>query len=155
MIPPVVFFFIAFHILALFRALMLREYGVTVSTVAGATVAALVVGKVVLIADALPFFNRFPHKPLIYNVIWKTMIYIVAAMIAHYLEHLIPRWWRTGDLVEAHRTLMAEVVWPHFWAIQLWLIVLFFIYCTARELIRAIGPHEARRMFFGGTPPRG
>lgn len=151
LLPPTIFFFIAFHILALFRALILRQYGVQMSAVAGATVAALVVGKVVLIADAFPFVNRFPEKPLIHNVVWKTAIYVLAALIVHYLEHLIPVWWRMQDLEAASRQLLHEVVWPHFWAIQLWLLVLFFVYCAMRELIRAIGPREVRRMFFGGT----
>jgi hypothetical protein len=150
LLPPTIFFFIAFHILALFRALILRQYGIQMSTVAGATVAALVVGKVVLFADALPFVNRFPEKPLMYNVAWKTVIYIVAALIVHYLEHLIPVWWRMGDLAAANRQLGQEIVWPHFWAIQLWLLVLFFLYCAIRELVRAVGPREVRRMFFGG-----
>ena len=150
LLPPTIFFFIAFHILALFRALILRQYGIQMSTVAGATVAALVVGKVVLIADALPFVNRFPEKPLMYNVAWKTLIYIVAALVVHYLEHLIPVWWRMRDLAEANRQLGQEIVWPHFWAIQLWLLVLFFVDRAIRELVRAMGPREVRRMFFGG-----
>ena len=150
-IPPTIFFLIAFHILALFRALMLRQYGVEVSAVAGATVAALVVAKVVLLADLLPFVNQFPEKPLIYNVVWKTAIYVVAALIVHYLEHLVPLWWRAGDLSAANRQLLDEIVWPHFWAIQLWIIVLMFLYCSLRELVRALGADEVRRMFFG--PP--
>jgi len=150
LLPPTIFFFIAFHILVFLRALMLRQYGVQLSSVAGATVAALVVGKVVLIADALPFVNRFPAKPLIYNVAWKTLIYMIAALIVHYLEHLIPVWWRMGNLAAANRQLLDEVVWPHFWAIQLWLLVLLFVYCALRELVRALGPGEVRRMFFGG-----
>ena len=52
----------------------------------------------------------------------------------------------TGDFVAANRRLYDEMVWPHFWAIQLWLVVLLFMYCIAlRELIRcAIGPREVR-----------
>jgi hypothetical protein len=150
LVPPTIFFFIAFHILVFLRALMLRQYGVQLSSVAGATVGALVVAKVVLIADALPFVNRFPAKPLIYNVVWKTLMYVVAALIVHYLEHLIPVWWRVGSLTAANRQLLDEVVWPHFWAIQLWLLVLLFLYCSLRELVRALGPGVVRRMFFGG-----
>jgi len=45
--------------------------------------------------------------------------------------------------------LMGEIVWPHFWVVQIWLLVLLFMYCAMRELIRAIGPHEVKRMFFG------
>jgi len=36
-------------------------------------VAALILGKALLLADMLPVINRFPDKPLIYNVTWKTI----------------------------------------------------------------------------------
>lgn len=149
LLPPTIFFLIAFHVIAVSRALMLRQYGVSVSAVAGATIGALVVAKVVLIADLLPFINRFPAKPLIYNVVWKTVVYVLGALVVHYLEHLVPLWWREGDLVAAHRHLMTEVVWPHFWAVQLLLVVLLFVYCAFREFVRAVGHREVVAMFFG------
>ena len=148
-IPPAIFFLVGFHMLALTRSLMLREYRVHAATTAGATVGALLVAKVVLIADSLPVINRFPERPLAYNVAWKTTIYVLAALVLHYLEHLVPLWWRLGDLGAANDRLLGEIVWPHFWAVQLWLVVLLFMYCAMRELIRAIGPREVRRMFFG------
>ena len=155
LIPPTLFFFIAFHIIALSRSLMLHQYGVSVSATAGVAIGALLVGKAVLIADLLPFVNLYPHKPLIYNVLWKTAIYTIAAMIVRYLEHLIPYWWRTGGFVAGNRELEKEIVWPFFWTIQLWLCVLLFLYCTSRELVRAIGAEEVKRMFFGIQPKAG
>jgi len=148
-IPPTIFFLISFHIVVLDRRLMLRQYGLPLSSIVNATVAALLVAKVVLITDALPFVNRFPDKPLMYNVGWKTAIYVVAALFVHYLEHLVPIWWRTGNLGAANRQLADEIVWPHFWAVQLWLIVLLFVYCALRELVRAIGREKVVEMFFG------
>ena len=56
-----IFFLIAFHIVLLERALMAREYGLHPLSMATATVTALVVAKVVLIADLLPIINRFPQ----------------------------------------------------------------------------------------------
>src|SRR5215468_3286078 len=128
-LPPTIFFLVSFHIVLLDRALMLREYGLRLSSMTAAAVMALLVGKIVLVADKLPFINRFPHKPLIYNVLWKTTIYVGASFIVHYLEHLVPLWWRLGNLREANAHLLDHVVWPHFWAIQLWLIVLILVYC--------------------------
>ena len=148
-IPPTIFFFVSFHIIALERALMVREYGLRLSATAGATVAALLVAKVVLIADMLPVINRFPEKPLIYNVVWKTAIYVVASMFVHYLEHLIPVWWRVGGLGAANEQLWREIGWPHFWAIQLLLVVLIFLYCLSRELIHVIGRDRVRKILFG------
>jgi hypothetical protein len=130
---------------------MLRQYGIHAAAAAGATVGALLVAKVVLIADSFAVVNRFPEKPLIYNVAWKTTIYVLASLAVHYLEHLVPLWWRMGDLGTANHRLLEEIVWPHFWAIQLWLVVLLFMYCAMRELVRAIGPSEVSRMFFGSA----
>lgn len=154
LLPPTLFFLVAFHILVASRALMLREYGVKVSAIAGATIAALLVGKVVLLVDMLPAVNRFPEKPLVYNVAWKTALYLVGALVVHYLEHLVPIWWREGNVAVASRLLMGEVVWPHFWAIQLWLVVLLLVYCTLREFVRVVGRREVTAMFFG-SPRRG
>ena len=148
-LPPTIFFLISFHIVVIDRRLMLRQYGLPLTSVVSATVAALLVAKVVLLTDMLPFVNRFPDKPLMYNVAWKTAIYVTAALIVHYLEHLVPLWWRTGELGVANRLLMGEIVWPHFWAIQLWLVVLLFVYCALRELVRAIGREKIIEMFFG------
>jgi len=84
-------------------------------------------------------------------VAWKTTIYVLAALVVHYLDHLVLFWWRVGDLGTANHRLLGELVWPHFWAIQLWLVVLLFMYCAMRELIRAIGPREVKQMSFGSA----
>ncbi len=149
LIPPVTFFFISFQLLAFTRALMLRQYGIEVTTFVVATVSALVVGKVVALADLLPFINRFPGRPLIYNIVWKTTIYLVAALAVRYLEEFIHFYRTHHTVVDANRHMLDEVIWPHFWAIQLWLTVLLLVYCTMDELVRALGRDRMRELFFG------
>ena len=151
-LPPAIFFFITLHIVALVRALMLKGTGIPVTSSLTVTVAALTLGKAVLIADALPIINRYPDKPLAYNVVWKTTIYFVAATVVHYLENLYDFWKETGGLVAANQKLLAEIIWPHFWATELLLFVILFMYCTMRELVRVIGPHKVREMFFDAPP---
>ena len=146
-IPTVVYFFIFFQLLAFTRALILKEHGIEVSIFLNATIAALVVGKVVLITDLLPFFNRFPNKPLIYNIVWKTSIYMAAATLVHYVEHLIPLILEYKSLTVAHSYLLNEIVWPHFWFVQLWLMLCFLMYCTTRELGRIIGRDKCAPYF--------
>jgi len=148
-IPPVIFFFIVFQLIAFTRALILKEYGIQVSIFLNATIGALIVGKVVLIADKLPMVNRFPNKPLIYNILWKTFIYIVAALLVRYVEHLIPLIREYKNLKVANIHLLDEVVWSHFWFIQIWLLICFFMYSTIRELVRILGRKQVITMFFG------
>jgi hypothetical protein len=148
-IPVVVFFFVVFQLLAFTRALILKGYGIQVSTFLKATMAAVIVGKVVLLADLLPMINRFPNKPLIYNVVWKTFIYMVAAIIVRYVEHLIPLIREYKNLTVANNHLLDEVIWPHFWLVQFWLLVCFLMFNTMRELGRILGRDQLRSMFFG------
>jgi hypothetical protein len=128
---------------------MLKGTGIVLGTSASVTLMALILGKVVLIADLLPFINRYPTKPLIYNVVWKTAIYTLVALLIHYLEQLVDFWRHAGSLGAGNRTLLAEIVWPHFFAIQILLIVIVFSYCTIRELGRVLGRAKLIEMFFG------
>jgi hypothetical protein len=40
------------------------------------------------------------------------------------------------------------MVWPHFWAVQLWSVVLLLVYCSFRELVRVLGGERMLEMFF-------
>ena len=131
---------------------MLEGTGIAPSSSVSIAVAALILGKAVLIADMLPFINRFPHKPLIYNVAWKTVIYLLLSLVIHYLERLIDFWRQAGGFVAGNQKLLAEIVWPHFWAIQIILFVLIVAYCTMHELVRVIGKEKVLRIFFGPMP---
>jgi len=157
LMPPTLFFLATLHLLVFTRSIALRE-GISWQAFLGATVAALIIGKAVLIADALPWINRFPEKPLAYNVLWKTAIYLAIGFVLHYLEELFPLVRRYG-LAEGNRHLLAEVHWPRFWLIQLWLLVLLLVYTTLRELIRVIGRRRFFDMFFrtpaAAAPPEG
>jgi hypothetical protein len=75
----------------------------------------------------------------------------VAAAV-HYLERLFDFARQTGGIVAGNEKLLAEMIWPHFWAIQILLFVLILMYCTARELVRVIGRDKVKRIFFGPMP---
>ncbi len=152
LLPPTIFFFVALHIVAFIRVLMLEGTGISPSTSISIAVAALILGKAVLIADMLPFINRFPHKPLIYNIAWKTVIYLLISAVIHYLERLIDFWRETGGFVAGNQKLLSEIIWPHFWAIQIILFVLIAAYFAMHELVRVIGREKALRIFFGPNP---
>ena len=149
MIAPTLFFFVTFQLLALTRALMLKQYGINVTMFVTATIGSLVAAKVVVLADLLPFINRFPGRPLIWNVVWKTLIYLMASFVLHYLEELFHFYRKTGDIVSANRAMLQEVVWTRFWLIQIWLTVLLLVFCTMGELVRALGRDRMRELFFG------
>jgi hypothetical protein len=149
-LPPTIFFLIAFLLILFTKRMILSEYGISWTGFGAAVVGAMLVGKVVLMVDKLPFVNKFPDRPLVYNTLWKSLIYFLAALLVRYLMHVVPLLTKHESFMEANRHLASEVVWPHFWLLQMWLAVLFLIFCAMRELIRVIGRDKVIQMFFVG-----
>jgi len=87
-LPPTIFFFVALHVVAFVRVLMVKGTGLAPLSTASIGIAALILGKSVLISDMLPFINRFPKRPLVYNIAWKTLIYVLVSALIHYLGRL-------------------------------------------------------------------
>ena len=86
---------------------------------------------------------------MIYNVGWKTAIYVTAALLFRYVEHVLHFMSPQVGVLAANAQLWSEIVWPRFWAVQIWLVVLFLAFCTLRELVRVVGRDRVLHMFFG------
>ena len=76
-LPPIVFFAVGFNLIELTTQLVLDDYLVRFANYLVATMAALVVGKAVLLANVLPIIRRFDNAPLIRPILFKTVIYTV------------------------------------------------------------------------------
>jgi hypothetical protein len=59
---------------------------------------------------------------------------------------------RVRNAVSSVHTVVLLAIWPHFWAIQIILLVLIAMYCTMHELVRVIGKEKVLRIFFGPMP---
>ena len=147
-----IYFFVALHLVMFIHVLMLKGTAIYTSSSISIAVAALILGNAVLVADMVPMINRFPNKPLTYNIAWKTAIYLLISAVLHYLERLIDFWRETGSFVAGNEKLLSVIIWPHFFAIQILFFILIAMYCTVHELVRVIGREKALRIFFGPMP---
>jgi hypothetical protein len=152
-LPPTIFFFVGFNLIVLTTNLILADYLVAFSSFMLATIAALVVGKAVLVANHLPFLRRYDRAPLIQPILFKTAVYWAIAFIARLLEHsvrfLLIEHNPPGDFLPH---MIATFSWHRFIAISLWVLVLFLIYVTASELNHLFGDGELRRILFTHRP---
>jgi hypothetical protein len=148
-LPAVVFFFVAFNAINLTTELMVKKEGFTIATLSTIAVGSLVVGKVMLIIDSVPFIDAFSNKPLVYNTLWKTMIYSLAGLAFRLVEILIPLIVEHKKLAPAYRDLLVGTDWPRFWAVQIWVVLLFFFFVLSQGFIQAIGRERVRQLFFG------
>jgi hypothetical protein len=97
-LPPTIFFFVGFNFIVLTTNLLVADYAAAVSTFMLATLAALVVGKAVITANAIPFITRFDRAPLIQPILFKTAVYWVAVFLARLAERFVH-----FSVVDGHR----------------------------------------------------
>src|SRR5215472_14887855 len=88
-LPPTIFFFVGFNFIVFTTNLLLADYAIVVSNFMLATVAALVVGKAVLVANAMPYLRRDDRAPLIRPILFKTAFYWVIVFLARLLERFV------------------------------------------------------------------
>ncbi len=148
-IIPATFFFIVFNLLAVTKTLILESYTVTPISVASVTVGALIMAKAILIADKLPLINLFSGKPLILGILWKTAIYGILAFLFRCTEELISLLSKHEGFGAAARHLISDVSWPHFWALQIWLMVALVLYNSVKELDNHFGAGSIRKAYLG------
>jgi hypothetical protein len=115
-------------------------------------VAARVVGKAVITANAMPFLKRFDRAPLIQPILFKTATYWVAVFVARLGERFVHFIVEGGEPGRFGEYLTSTFSWHRFSAVSLWIFALFLIYVTASEFSQLLGPDEMRRLLFAYRP---
>jgi hypothetical protein len=147
-LPPTIFFFVGFNLILWTKLLILEEHGIEFSGVFTATVAALLVGKAVLVTDHLPYMRRFDGAPLIQPILFKSAIYWLCILVVRLVEGLVHFLAAGGAIADFPDHLVEHFSWSRFLSIQIWLMVLFLVYVTIHELNMLFGDGELYRLFF-------
>ena len=149
-LPPTVFFALGFNLIVLTTNLILADYLRSFASFLVATTTALVVGKSVLVANAMPFLRSFSGAPLIQPILFKTFVYWVAVFLVRFLEKLVEYLFAGGTFGGIPEYVMTHFTWHRFAAIQIWIFVLFLIYTSIVELNARLGDGELGKIFFTG-----
>lgn len=147
-LPPTIFFFVGFNLILWTKRLILEEHGVEFSGFFTALVAALLIGKAVLVTDNLPYMRRFDGAPMIQPVLFKSAIYWLCILIARLAEEFVNFVAAGGAIADFRDHLVNHFSLARFLSIQIWLMVLFLVYVTMHELNNLFGHGELYRLFF-------
>lgn len=147
-LPVTVFFLIALHLIAFSKHLVLAEEGIVYDGMVAATVGALVIAKVVLVADKLTIMRLYRGRPLYRPILYRTVLYTLCVLAVRGLEMLVRNAIHKGGLMSGLEAARAEFVWAHFTFVQVWVFVLFLVYVTAVELCDELGMHALRQALF-------
>jgi hypothetical protein len=148
MLPPTLYFFIAFNLIVVTTNLLAHDYWFRLTTFLVATTTAIVVGKAVLVANQIRLIDRFRGAPLIQPILYRTIFYTLIVMVVRILERFIHLAFDDRGFALAFDAAIDDFSWRRFAAIQIWLFTCFLIYVTATELSALLGEGQLFRLFF-------
>ncbi len=148
-LPAVLYFLFVFNLLDLTFGILMEKAGIPRVPFWGTVISALVVGKVIIVTDNLPFINAFSDRPLMFNTIWRTILYSLFSYFIRIIEHIGPVMSKYKEPGDAWRHILGIVSWPTFWTVQVWAFVLFFMFVAAQEMVKLVGRDKLRAAFFG------
>lgn len=148
LLPPTLYFFIAFNLIVVTTNLLTRDYWFNLGTFMLASTTALIVGKVVLVVDKVRIIDKFRGAPLAQPILYKTVFYSVVVTVVRFLERLMHFAFDPRGFDAAAEAALADFSWHRFVAVQVWIFVCFMLYVTASELNALVGDGQLRRLFF-------
>lgn len=147
--PVFVFFLVAFVAINVVEGYLFRRAGIAPVTFLQIVIAAALVAKILLVIDHLKLVNLFKNQPLIWTVLWKTLVYWVMTSWIRLLLRFFPFIVRGEPLEFDLDNFIWQMDWHFFGAVQVVYLLLFLQFVTGRELTEVIGVQKMRKLFFG------
>lgn len=149
----VVYLAVLFGSFMVYRRLILAEYGVTYLNYGFAILQSLIIGKVILIGDAMHIGRRFDHLPLAVSVLYKSLFFSLFVMGFGVLEHVVEGLFhKEGARAIAHGIVGIGIY--ELLARTLMLLAAFIPFFAFWELGRVIGRDRLVAVFFSRRPPQ-
>lgn len=152
-LPAIIYFLIALSVIYFCIGLSLPPGEERYFSYPMILLGALLLGKVIVIVNVLPFVNLFPKKPLIYNITWKFILYaffVFLAWVGDSFFHLI---YQYDQFDLAYYAIKAELLSPVFLATLVWLLLIFLVYVFLSEYMRVLGFKKVIRMLLVNPNP--
>lgn len=153
LLPTVIYFLIGFNLIALTKQIVLAEEGVVFVGWKAATIGALLVAKVVLIADKLPLMKWVKGPPALWPVLYRTALYTVLVFIAQMLEFTIEGWIKDGSFSAGVANARAHLIPEQMAFVYLWVFTLFANYMAVAELRERHGAPPVWKFLFAHRRP--
>ena len=151
MAPVVLFFFLAFGLIGLLYKLFVAQYAIEFSAFSRAAIAALIMGKVVLLLDWAGTGHRFNRYPRIILIAFKTFVYALAVIAVGLGERIWDSVRAAGSFQAGIKALIADENVDRFFGLVLLVSMIIGFYLVVQEVSRAMGKDALFKLFF--EPP--
>jgi hypothetical protein len=143
------YLFVVFGLLTLHEWLVLSSQHLSFRFYGFALINALVLAKIILIAENLKFAEKYKNKPLVYPVLYKSLAFTALLLLAYILEEIVVGKFHGKSVAEGMPQVAGGTLggWPVVAIIMCAALMPFFAF---RELGRVIGQAQFNALCFTG-----
>jgi hypothetical protein len=142
------YLWVVFGLLSIHKTLVLAQNHVDYPEHAFAIINAFIFAKVLLLGEHFHLGARFEHKPLIYSILHKCLIFTVVLIAFHIVESVLLGVWHGNSIVESLPPIFSKSV-RGVLAVSIMCFVVLVPFFGFREITRVIGREKMRAMLFG------
>jgi hypothetical protein len=145
-----IYFWVLFGLFSVYRSLVLNERNLIYHE-GFAVINALLLAKVVLVAEFFQAANSLKHKPLVYPIVFKSAVFCAILICFYIIEETLVGVWH-GKTIAASFPEIGGEGWKGIlvvWTIMFVALIPFFSY---RELARVLGKDELHSLIFRRGP---
>jgi hypothetical protein len=142
----VVYMALVFSAIIFYRRLVLAHYEIYLDDYFSGVLKALVIAKVVMIGTFLRISRKFEHKPLIFPVLYKAVLFTLWVMLFDIVEIFVRIFINNPNFYEAACELKNHL--NNLWLGGALLIFFSFIpFFAFKELVRVLGREKVKELF--------
>jgi len=134
-------------VFASYKRLILANYSISYGNYGWAFFEALVLGKFIVVIDALRVGRRFEKTPLIYSTFYKAILFTINVLILKLIEILVRGLWK-GNGFQGVKDEFFSVGIYEMIANSMVIFCSFVPFFAFKELARIIGRERMYRLFF-------
>jgi len=139
------YLWVVFGLLSIHKSIVLSQHHLDTEEHAFAIINAFVFAKVLLVGEELKLGTRFGHRPLIYPILYKCLVFTVVLIFFHIVESVAVGVWHGQTIAES---LPPFLGWnpKGLLAVGVMCFVLLLPFFGFREVARVIGRRELRAL---------
>jgi hypothetical protein len=153
MLPPVLFFFTAFLLIGVIFKLLVTQYSIQFTAFTKAAVAALIIGKVILLIDWAESGRDFGSHRRIVVIACQTFVYAFTVSTLGIGERILEAAHKAHSLREGFDMTLANAHFDRFIGLVILISMLVFVYLVFQEIQRALGKGALYRLLIERPDP--
>jgi len=142
------YFAFCFGIVFLLKRLFLAEYQIEFRGLSVALMGALLAGKVVVVLEKAPVGKWIGDRAVVVEMVARTLLYTVGAMIAVLAEHAFAARHEYGGFLSALPRVFSHREINHVWATVICVSLSFLAFNTGSAVWRHLGKETLVKLFF-------